>query len=210
VPADSVFMLTSISLELPDTFARSTIHPQRGTVLVAQVAEAGAVRRSRAAALRFAVRSGALGTGTGSATVTFLPAALYERVRYGAAAIPTRAVATREVATARGLVDGVTTGRIRAAAVRADLSDPILADHTGDHLSAMAMVCSIEDAVRAAGEERVLAALHIAFMSYAEFSPSPTLLFTVDDDGTIEGAVHQSGLQRAVFSGRTVRETTHH
>ncbi|HXH36524.1 MAG TPA: hypothetical protein VNJ54_19270 [Plantibacter sp.] len=210
VPADAVFMLTSISLDLRPSIAGALEHPVQGTVRVTRAAEAGAVRMARAAALRFVLEAPGARLGSGAASVKFLPIALYDRVRHGVAIAPdvrgtdeTSAAILRRAARSD-------PARIRAREVRSNPADPILADHTGDHLSAMAMVCEIEDAVRSDAEPRALVSLHIAFMSYAELSPVPTLVFVVAADGAIEGAVHQSGLQRAVFTGRTARMSTHH
>lgn len=194
VSRDAAFALHSIELSIRHPKLLSSTDSREGIVQVQAAGVARAGGQVRSATQHFAIdaKSGLEAHGTSQAT--FIPKAVYARVR--------RNVLTRH--SSEQAATPFEKFEHRELLIN-DLTDPILSDHAADHFSAMAMVCAIERSVTQFDERPTLASLSIDFHSYAELSPAPALVMNIREDGSFRGTVDQEAIARASFSGQAIR-----
>ncbi len=189
---DAAFLLTEISLDLT-----SRIQPDHSAgiagavnVFVTDPVETSAPPRK--ATMHFTINAHGHPIGQGTATVRFLPPKLYARLR-GTAPNPSPLPTT------------TTTGQPELAgadAVTIDLTDPLLSDHSADHVPAMAVAAAIERTAAAEPVRRPLRALSLYFQEYIDHHPPATLRMEPVRDGQLHGQVLQGNITKASFSGR--------
>lgn len=186
-----VFVLNTIHLTLPADFWAAPAECRVGTVRVHTANERRVNENVRSADLRFTFEFTNGIQAIGSSSVEFLPEAVYERVRRW---------------PAPGLLDPLQpapdSGRSRGE-IQPDLSDPILSDHTADHVSAMAMVCAVENSLMELHPRQQICSLAIAFLRYSELSPPPSYEYLLASSGTFSGRIVQDELTKATFDGAT-------
>lgn len=194
VGESDVFILTSIGLEFDRQPGGPTLDHLDGTVAVRGEDLAQGRGRPKSAILDFSMVADEQPFARGAATVTFVHGPVYERMRRRELdADPTPPAPEPDVPRTTDVI---------SSTVATDPTDPILADHGGDHVSAMAMVCAIEASLRAERPGSLLEALRVDFTSYAELTPAPTLDYRLDPAGAFDGWITQAGRRKAVFSGR--------
>ena len=187
IRSDFVFVLTGISLDVvsPADWHGNGGLSGRVTVSLADPPEAQSIRQAR---MHFALETHQGPLAWGTAAVRFLPPALYARLRGRAMEDQSR------------LKDGTPLEALNPNIVFLDLMDPLVGDHSSDHVSGMAVAVGIERTLtaRSGGSLRRLS---LVFQEYIEhLSP---LLLSVDDHrrGQVVGRVHQAGVTKATFSG---------
>jgi hypothetical protein len=187
LPGDTVFVLTAISLDAVSADDWQGSGRLSGRVKVS-AADPPATQPIRHARIRFSLemRRGSLAWGT--AAVSFLTPGLHARLR------------RRAIEGQPRLKDGAPLEEMGAGIVPTDLMDPLVGDHSSDHVSGMAVAVGIERTLTARSGE-TLRGLSLRFHEYVEhLSP---LLLSVDDrrHGQVVGRVHQRGVTKAEFSG---------
>lgn len=193
VPLDEAFILNLIELDIAS----------RGRSLGSRVAGELEARFDRVVRTRggitlvtqlftLSTKSGL--TAHGYASTTLVPQRIYGRLRRAESPWPpTRASSPHH------------SGAMRTP-FSIDLKDPILSDHESDHVSAMSVVCAIENSLTADG--RPLQSLTLAFRSYGDKSTTSALEVWPRPQAHFTGSLVQDGLIRAVFHGRTASPDT--
>lgn len=187
VPRDSIFVLTGISLDVvsPAVWHGNGGLSGRVTVSLADLPGTQSIRQAR---MNFALETPDGALAWGAAAVSFLSPALYARLRG-------RAMDNQSRFEDRGPLE-----ELNPNIVFLDLMDPLVGDHSSDHVSGMAVAAGIERTLIARGGG-FLRGLSLEFQEYIE--PLPPLLLSVDDhrSGQVVGRVRQAGVTKATFSG---------
>ena len=182
-PADHVFVLSSISLErLTLSFDQPHEGLADGGSVVVRLHRAPVGTNTRLSFYLFANA----GMATGSASVRLLPRRAYERVRRLTASAPISVPATEYV---------------HVFPLAIEPHDPLVSDHESDHVPAMAVIVSIEQALIAFGALRV-DALSATFASYINKDEQALCRLNLQPDGAFVGVVEQRGTVRVTFEGR--------
>lgn len=188
VPSGHVFLLSSISLERSlwrfeqhrDTQAAG------GAIVVRECADERAPSHRALTKLSFNLLANT-GAATGKAAVRTISQRAYERVRrtdFRSPGPPAEAEYPDHV-----------------GAIIVDTLDPLLSDHASDHVSAMAVLVSIERSLLSLGALRV-DALSAEFQAYIEESTDAIYRLSLGADGAFVGVVEQAATVRATFAGR--------
>lgn len=187
LPESDVFILNQLSLRL----LGKAKAPVEGTVYSHIVSAAATESSRRSFHQRFVFEAGDGLVAAGRSSATFIPHALYRRLRSG----PDLQKNFMEAQTfAVHLPLGL------------NAQDPVLTDHRSDHVTAMQIVVGIEDALRRHGPRGELIALRLRFDSYVELAPQPMLSMRFSGGGTkFSGQVQQHGVARASFAGSFTR-----
>ncbi|MFT4051948.1 MAG: AfsA-related hotdog domain-containing protein [Microbacterium sp.] len=191
VPEDNVFVLSSISLERSLWRFEQHLDGQApgGAMVVREcVDEAWAPSQRALIKLSFNLLA-STGAATGSAAVRTISRRAYERVRR----LPSP--------PAGPSADSVYTDHVHVGAIVVDMLDPLLSDHASDHVSAMAVLLSIERSVLSLGALRV-DALSADFRAYVEAGEDAIYRLSFGADGTFAGVVEQSAVVCTTFTGR--------
>lgn len=183
VPTDHVFVLSSISLERLTLSLDQTqeILSDGGSVVV-RLHRAPVGTNTRLSFYLFA----SAGMATGGASVRLLPRRAYERVRRLTASAPMPVAVTEYV---------------HVFPLAIEPHDPLVSDHESDHVPAMAVIVSIEQALIAFGALRV-DALSATFASYINKDEQALCRLNLQPDGAFVGVVEQTGTVRATLEGR--------
>lgn len=184
IPHSQVFVLDRIELGFA-TSSPYVQYPSEGRVAAFVRAEERAARKPRAAQQEFEFTDGEAVFARGSSIARFLSPEIYRRLRVMGSNLDTYA----------GF--GYSNSTMQFP-VMPNRNDPALYDHESDHITAMAVVRSIEDTVWGLSERRpLLRRLALAFESYLEPDQTPILSLTPKMDGTFLALVDQGGVPRA-------------
>ncbi|WP_170285762.1 AfsA-related hotdog domain-containing protein [Microbacterium rhizomatis] len=185
VAADAVFVLSEISLSVDPAWRN---HPGfSGEVEVSRVDPTAASHQSsRKVAMRFRLTIDGNSFAEGFARVSFLPPALYARVRARVSA-PS--------------ADESSGGETDPGAAIVDPLDPLTTDHPTDHVPGMAVAAAIEKAVADGWSGRALRMLSLSFQNYIEHDPPPLVRFDPLDGDDIRGHIQQGGVTKGMFTG---------
>lgn len=189
VPEDHVFVLSSISLERSLWRFEQHLDTQAtgGAIVVRECAEEERAPSRRALTrLSFNLLANT-GAATGAAAVRTISQRASERVR--------RMPAPPSTPSAEDVYAD------RVGAIVVDALDPLLSDHSSDHVSAMAVLVSIERSLLSLGALRV-DALSAEFQAYIEESMDAIYRLSFGADGAFDGVVEQGASVRATFAGR--------
>lgn len=193
VPEGRVFILSSISLERSLWQFERHLDAQAagGAIVVREYArDVWASPQKAPTELAFKLFANT-GAAAGAATVRAISQRAYDRVRR-TSATPAKPL----------------TGSVHAdyvGAIVLDRLDPLLSDHASDHVSAMAVLASLERSVLSFGSLRV-DALSAEFRRYIEEGEDATYRLSFGADGVFSGIVEQSAAVCATFMGSaTVR-----
>ncbi|WP_460739923.1 hypothetical protein [Microbacterium neimengense] len=189
VPEGDAFVLSSISLERSSwSFERPhDLAAEGGAVVVREgVGDHEVPTRSPSIRLTFDLMANS-GAATGAAAVRVISRRAYERVRRLTAPEP----------------QDVESNWDYAGPIFVDESDPLVTDHSTDHMSAMAVIVSIEQSVLSLGADRV-DALSAEFRAYIEEGEGAVCRLSFGADGAFAGAVSQAASVCATFTGRAV------
>ncbi|SDZ55318.1 hotdog family protein [Herbiconiux ginsengi] len=191
VAADAVFVLSEISLNADPTWRA---HSGFAGEIEVSRADPVAPRQasSRKVAMRFHFRIDGNSFAHGFARVSFLPPALYARVRTRAGANP--------ICESPG-------GHRSPGAAIIDLLDPLTADHRTDHVPGMAVAAAIEKAVTGESGGRPLRMLSLRFQSYIEHDPPPLLRVDPLDGNGIRGHLEQGNVVKGTFTAALTEPT---
>ncbi|MFT4211060.1 MAG: AfsA-related hotdog domain-containing protein [Microbacterium sp.] len=187
VPADDVFVVNSIELRVFWPATSVPVRTVRGRIRVHATEASRARSRVRSAVQRFSVEGNGGLRAEGSSSATFIPRAVFPRVR-----------ARRSAASPA--VEPMRRGAVREEPLVVDHADPILADHEVEHVSAMSVVCAIERSVREHEEAR-LSRLSLRFLGYCDADPAPILRTRIVSGREIGGMLTHGGAVYAEFSG---------
>lgn len=185
IPIGFVFLLEQISLRRKADATHGKLRASGGVVATFN----RGTRRKGEACLGFTLHSG--GTAAeGEARVRVVPSNAYERLRSRSDPSPML------VKTAPSRLQATQWNGV----VAPDSSDPVLRDHSNDHLSGMAVIVAVEGELRERGIDRV-DSLSAEFHLYLEHTPQPTFTVVLSTDGTFRALVEQNGRQCATIAG---------
>lgn len=190
VPHSNVFVLTSLDLKLKVTSKTLRDTCSTGTVFV----RATETRRSRdvvrSASVAMNIVSGAGVCGTGNLSSSFVAPAIYERFR------------SRQSSSSSASGSGTAPPHLIRATEEVDVdpSDPILADHASDHVTAMALICAVEKSIGKVSQRRIQF-MSITFSQYIDLLPRPRYSYFLTHTGDFEGSLRQKGQLKVSFYG---------
>ncbi len=189
VPGDAAFVLSEISLELAPDLRWQGSASLAGKMQVSVVDPVESTQSVRKAAMEFDMKVHGRPSGWGFAKVRFLSPRLYARLRVRLPGPqPHVAVAPRFEPADPDVV-------------LVDLLDPLVDDHSADHVPGMAVAAAIEKAVTADPGGWTLQTLSLSFQEYIEHHPPAVLSVDRVQGRELQGNIQQAGMTRATFSG---------
>lgn len=196
VPSGKVFMLASIALHRSNRTALRDGVTLGGRVLVRSIDDIDRPSRRQIANLGFQMTVGD-GIASGGARVRFLAESAYVRMRR-----------SKQVQQAGGGSPSVAeplikSGGLYEAPITVDAEDQLLTDHESDHVSAMAIIVSVEHGLLELGAERVDSFM-AEFLEYVEVGLPAHYALSLRPDGAFVGTVQQGERVCATFEGRAV------
>jgi hypothetical protein len=189
VPNDAAFVLSDISLELAPGLHWQGSASLAGMMQVSVVDPAESTQSVRKAAMNFSMRVHGRPSGRGSATVRFLSPRLYARLR------------VRPPDPQPHPADAPRFEPADPDAFLVDLMDPLVDDHSADHVPGMAVAAAIEKAVTADPGGWTLRMLSLSFQEYIEHHPPAVLRVDRVQDGELQGRIQQADATKATFGG---------
>lgn len=197
VPLDDTFILNSIDLHVDGSERRRLASGVQGSIEVTEVDTVRTNTQIRSASQAFEIRSPGGLRAHGASTANFIPKSVYERIRGRGPQVVH--------AAERSLASDYREKRREILLV--DQTDPLLSDHSSDHISAMSVINAIERLAIAEAPGPHVAELSLRFIAYAELQPAPILELALDDTRAFNGVLDQGGSVRATFSGRVRTES---
>lgn len=188
IPIEHRALLTRVALEVDSSLIGVSTFPSCGKIVLRLRAQFQGKRSGQGVDVDAFFAVAAREIGRGRISGKYLPPGLYERLRQFKGA-PLGDDDSHEAAR---VCEPRPWRSVKSEILQVDKLNPMLDDHSSDHVTGMAVVCALEAAINRYHADRQIIKIDLEFNRYLESSAQAVLLIDIDRN-SVQSIVEQKG-----------------